>query len=153
MWAWKRFHRTPQLSSRLKFIGHFFKRGHREVEKTFNQVFFMLLYITIYAKLSFFSVNIGYFWVKIAEPTTLSLNYEKIRIFLGKRALTPYNITTWLSSVWVGKRFHRTPQSSSRLKFIGHFFKRGHREVEKTFNQVFFMLLYITICTKLSIFP
>ena len=37
-------------------------------------------------------------------------------------------------------------------KIIGHFFKRGHQEVEKTFNQVFFMLLYITICTKLSIF-
>ena len=70
-----------------------------EVEKTFNQVFFMLLYINIYTKLSFFPVNMGYFRVKMTETSTLSLNYEKIRIFLGKRALTPYNITTWLTSV------------------------------------------------------
>ena len=39
----------------------FFKRGYREVEKTFHQVFFILLYITIYTKLSYFPVNIGYF--------------------------------------------------------------------------------------------
>ena len=38
-----------------KIICHFFKRGHREVEKTFNQVFFMLLYIIIYTKLTNFA--------------------------------------------------------------------------------------------------
>ena len=58
----------------------FFKRGHREVEKTFNQVFFML---------QFFPVNIGYFRVKMTETSTLGLNYKKIRTLLGKRALTP----------------------------------------------------------------
>ena len=137
VWAWKRFHRTPQLFSKSKIICHFFKRGHREVEKTFNQVFFMLLYINIYTKLSFFPVNIGYFRVKMTETSTLSLNYEKIRIFLGKRALTPYNITTWLTSVWAWKRFHRSPQLLPKSKIIGHFFKRGHREVEKPLIKFF----------------
>ena len=127
---------------KIKNYWSFFQKRSPGDWKNLKSSFFMLLYITIYTTLSFFSVNDSYFWVKMPQPTTLSLNYEKIRIFLGKRALTPYNTTTWLTSVWVGKRFHRYTQIHLKSKIIVHFFKRGHREVEKPLIK-FFSCYYI----------
>ena len=56
-----------------------------EVEKTFNQVFFMLLYIIIYTKLANFCVKMSYFVAEMTGTSTLGAIYGKLRIFWNKR--------------------------------------------------------------------
>ena len=126
----------PQIFSVI-----FSKEVTRKLKKTFSS-FFHVTISNIIEVLSYFYAYLGYFWAKMKKISNLSLNYERIRFFSGKGALTSWNINTLGDSIWIwGKSYlHLSCAKSSNI--FCHFLKRGHREVEKNFFK-FFSCYYI----------
>ncbi len=128
----------PKFENILSFSQ---KRSPGGWKKLF-QVFFHVTIYNIIEELLYIFAYFGSFWVKMEKNPTLSLNYERIRIFWGKRTLRSWSINTLCDSICIWGKSYVGPRPPSNLKIFCHFLKRGHREVEKNFFK-FFSCYYV----------
>ena len=132
---------VPDWDNAQKYFIIFSKEVTGRLKKTFSSFFHVTIY-NIIEELLYIFAYFGSFWVKIEKKSTLSLNYERIRIFWGKRTLTSWSINSLCDSIWVWGKSYVGLRPRSNLKIFCHFLKRGHREVEKNFLK-FFSCYYI----------
>ncbi len=78
----------------------------------------------------------GSFWVKIEKNPTLSLIYERIRIFWGKRTHTSWSINTLCDSICMGKIICG-PQAPTKFENVLSFSQKRSPGGWKKLFQVF----------------